>query len=309
MNDPASAPWQRAVRQLCRWWPFLPQSNRFAKLIGANGRLPIEPTVVPTRWRTRVRVHPDPIFHRVWTFGDYEPFLTRVFQNLVRPGDVIIDAGGSFGWYASLFGQWVGPQGCVHSIEPIPTIHALLKDTIELNALSQVVRPHLMALGREPGELVVNTFDDLGIGFSSATQGNRPDARRHVCPVTRLDDLVARERLTRVDFIKADVEGWEPEVFAGGPVLLSRDDAPLVHFEVNRACVRDRGIDPDAIFGLLRGFGYLNFHLAQSRMGVVEVAGWRDLESGDYLASKPVHQDRIAHARHTSRWFYGRAIG
>ena len=43
-----------------------------------------------------------------------------VVRQLIRPGDVVVDAGANIGYLSALLARWVGPSGLVHSIEPIP---------------------------------------------------------------------------------------------------------------------------------------------------------------------------------------------
>jgi FkbM family methyltransferase len=293
-----------SARRWCRRYPFLPQSNRFASLVGAYRHPPVDGAIVDTRYGVRVRVFDDAMFLRPWIFGDYEPFMTKAMSRLIRPGDVILDVGANFGWYSALFATWTGPAGRVHAFEPMPAFREMLVDTLALNRLSDRVNVNPFGLGDSDGQFTLYTFPGLTIGHASATTLGRTDATPHTCSIRRLDDVLLEKRIDRVDIVKIDVEGHEPSVIAGATNLLSRGDAPVVHFEINRNCIRDRGIDPNQIFDSLRKMGYTAFDLVSSRLGVRPVDRPLDTLSADYLATKPTHSERIRRVRGTGRWMY-----
>ena len=61
--------------------------------------------------------------------GVIEPWTTRLIQELVREGDVIINAGANFGYYAVLSAYHAGQRGKVIAIEANPHIIPYLIDS------------------------------------------------------------------------------------------------------------------------------------------------------------------------------------
>jgi predicted methyltransferase len=49
-----------------------------------------------------------------------------VMVALVHEGDYVLDIGAYVGWYTRVLSKAVGPEGLVHSFEPIPTTFSLL---------------------------------------------------------------------------------------------------------------------------------------------------------------------------------------
>src|SRR5439155_8525308 len=95
--------------------------------------------VVRARHGLKVRVHADGMYTRLFLFGEYEPANSEIYRRLVHPGDVVFDVGANFGWYTGLLARQVAPRGKFHAFEPLPTVAALTRDTIAMNALDHAV--------------------------------------------------------------------------------------------------------------------------------------------------------------------------
>jgi hypothetical protein len=73
--------------------------------------------------------------------------------------------------------------------------------------------------------------------------------------VTTLDALATRLALTRLDFIKADIEGWEQPMIEGGRATLTRFK-PALLIELNEKHLRRAGGSIAALWQFLIGLGY-----------------------------------------------------
>jgi FkbM family methyltransferase len=127
-----------------------------------------------------------------------------------RPGDVVIDAGANVGFFSLKRAVSVGPAGRVYSFEPNPTAYEHLVRNVDGNRLRQV-RCFCKALSDVEGT----------VGFSATVRGSScgrivHDSDAVSVQATTLDLLVEREGLDRIDLLKMDVEGHEPDVVRGG---------------------------------------------------------------------------------------------
>lgn len=158
-----------------------------------------------------------------------EPELQGL-RGLVKPGDAVVDIGAAHGMYAVTLARLVGPTGTVDAFEPHPRQQRTLRGWRRLLAAPQIT-VHAGAVGRERGTLTMRLPIVLGLpiyGRAHLTDGAAPqqsgDRVRHwSTPITAVDDWVDEFPVDRVSFIKADVEGFEPQVLEGAARTISRD--------------------------------------------------------------------------------------
>ena len=161
---------------------------------------------------------------------------SAVVQQLIRPGDVVVDAGANIGYITALLAEWVGPRGLVHSIEPIPETFHIMQRTMQKLRLTQV-RGHGCGVSDAAGEAMmeVPAYPDGAENFyeSRVLAGApvRAGARSVPVKLTSLDALVG-ESLPQVTFMKIDVEGHEEPALRGAHDLL-RQARPALLIEID----------------------------------------------------------------------------
>jgi FkbM family methyltransferase len=135
------------------------------------------------------------------------------FDVSVKKGDVVIDAGA----YIGDFSAYAAAKGAVcYAFEPTETTFQLLRKTAELNG-GKII-PVQKGLGNIEGD--VELFIDNGnAGGNTINAKWSGDGKRKknisTIKITTLDTFVREQGLTKVDFIKADIEGAERDMLAG----------------------------------------------------------------------------------------------
>ncbi len=130
----------------------------------------------------------------------------------VAPGGVVIDGGAGWGDSVLWFADLVGDGGRVLGFEFAPGNLRALAENLRLNpALAPRVSLFEEALWNRAGERL--SFSDAG-QVTAVGEGDRE------VPTITLDALVEREGLERVDVVKLDVEGAEPQVLEGATETL-----------------------------------------------------------------------------------------
>jgi FkbM family methyltransferase len=140
-----------------------------------------------------------------------------VMSQILKPGDIFIDAGANIGWH-SLFGaKFVGPSGHVYAFEPEKKNFALLEKNLQHNQITNV-SAFEMALGCESKEellyLSEHNFGDHIVGLQLTELNPRSSV---TVPCTSLDEFFEKQNIDvkNVRLIKMDVQGSEPDILLG----------------------------------------------------------------------------------------------
>jgi FkbM family methyltransferase len=205
--------------------------------------------------------------------GFWELWVTTAMMQCVRRGSVVADIGANMGYFTMLLADLVGPDGRVLAFEPNPDMTKLLRKTISCNGVGGYTQLHQIALGAESGqaELDVDVMAPGGacpvplskshsVGrkavmaasdyYANGKTAALPNqSSLHVVPMRRFDEI---DGALDVEFIKIDVEGFEPYVWSGMTALLERN-RPLtifIEFTINRLD------DPNAFLDEIESHGF-----------------------------------------------------
>jgi FkbM family methyltransferase len=190
--------------------------------------------------------------------------LFPLFMRFVPVSGVVFDVGAHAGQYTKLFAR-AASAGHVYAFEPGSYARAILRAAVALHRLDNVtVMP--MALGAVCGvetlSVPVKTRGSLGFGLShlGGPQQRWDLVAQEPVAVATLDTVAAALRLERLDFVKADIEGWEFALLRGAEQTLRRFRPVLVIELLNQHLVRV-GDRVEGAFAFLTGLGYQAFGL------------------------------------------------
>lgn len=143
--------------------------------------------------------------------GPYERYGVKINE-----GDVVLDIGANIGMFSALALR----RGAklVYAFEPIPHVIEYLKKTKEYNDKDDKLKiiPHVVA---DKNTEICMTIDEDNIGGSSFVRDIQKGKKIRVKAIT-LDSFVEENKLSKVDFIKADIEGAERYMIAGAKKVL-----------------------------------------------------------------------------------------
>jgi FkbM family methyltransferase len=145
----------------------------------------------------------------------------------------------------------VGPTGRVLAFEPAQNNFSTFEKNLALNQTSQV-RALRMALAEKPGRL--RLYHDPDPTRNSLAPGSNAQDFEEV-EVNTLDAVLSANGVTKVDFIKIDVEGADELVCRGAGETL-RAWLPPVFFENNSSAAVRMGLKPNGTAAVLSEFGY-----------------------------------------------------
>lgn len=199
--------------------------------------------------------HLEPVEYCQWHhyFGIPDTNL-QAFLTVSEGANVILDVGANVGLY-SLPVAAANPRAKVVSIEAHPSTFARFSEHLAMNTRVKNIIPVQRAIGANVGVLKLFHGTDSDSGLVSAVAPNRTGAGTEV-PMTTLDLLCEELALSRVDTMKIDVEGYEPEVLLGARKILS-EHRPTICIELTPRWSRRPAL-PEA-FELLRQCDYEAF--------------------------------------------------
>ncbi len=166
----------------------------------------------------------------------------------IRPGAVVVDAGGHIGTFTLLAARLVGPTGRVVVCEPSPESAALLRSNVARNGLKQVTL-HECALAEAAGRaqlFVAQNDADNPVADTLAPSAGRAPVE---VALRTLDEIFAEDGLDRIDLLKIDVEGAELRVLAGGTKALAATRRVIMEVHPGR-------LDPQAVLERLQSLGF-----------------------------------------------------
>ena len=180
----------------------------------------------------------------------WEPEEGQLLRSLVKPGDVFVDVGANVGYFVRLIATHCGPS-TIHAFEPQPTSSVLLGlNTWDL-PVPVVLWP--LALADERGTVVVSTAEhNVGDTRVSAPSADAATVSTAVSGVATMDELVSG----RVDVVKIDVQGYEPEVIRGMTRIARENPRIRLVIEFWPAALRARQISPESVLAEYRAAGY-----------------------------------------------------
>jgi FkbM family methyltransferase len=193
-------------------------------------------------------------YYREWE-KDHVQALRRLYR-----GGTFLDIGSSIGLYPVSLGREVEKLGgSIISIEPVPLNRERQLSNLRMAGCEALVTIIAVALGSAPGEL--RMWTDPAGADNNAFMTKHGDT---TVPVRRLDDVMRDRDWPDITLIKMDVEGYEPEIIAGGRETITRT-RPTLFAEFNRERMQINGFSMDEAWSFLMSCGYACYRLASQR--------------------------------------------
>ncbi|HKZ65162.1 MAG TPA: FkbM family methyltransferase [Chitinophagaceae bacterium] len=203
-------------------------------------------------------------------------------KQLIKKGDTVVDIGANLGYYTKLYSKWVGDNGKVIAIEPVPLYNKIIKWACN-GRKNITLYPY--ALGKEDKKVHLVTPDHFGYlrtGLPHIYDEKNNKALSEYEFSFEADMKKAKElfeRFDKIDFLKCDIEGYEevviPEIL---PVL--KKFKPTIQIET-------WGEHKPVVEAALNSAGFEKYYLTGSVLKKA-VAGQED-PAGDLIF---IHKDK-----------------
>jgi FkbM family methyltransferase len=139
-------------------------------------------------------------------------YIDGEFDVTVKKGDVVIDAGA---WIGDFSAYAVSKGAVAYAFEPTSSTFELLQKTAKLN--NNVIYPVQKGLSSSECEkpIHINEINSGSNTILSQVCGDYVGSNTEMIQLITLDKFVKENKLTKIDFIKADIEGAERYMLQG----------------------------------------------------------------------------------------------
>jgi len=215
-------------------------------------------------------------------FRLFDPYVPeQIISKFCNLGSIVMDIGANMGEWSLHMAKMVGGNGRVFSFEPIPSMVQALEKTIAINNFSQVSISECAISNKTGHSQFSIPFDKdnqaipywsqlvLGEEFATPKWIDNPWAKVATTKTievqtTTLDRFTSEKSITKLDFIKIDVEGHEKYVIEGGQKTLKTLKPAMI---LEAAC--EETADREIIADQLRKLNYKLVGIVQQE-GIIE---------------------------------------
>lgn len=149
--------------------------------------------------------------------------VLKDIQKFIKADSVILDIGANIGNHSLYFARFCRPQK-IYAFEPVPETYAILTANIEGNQYGDIITVYPFGVGDTAGRARISKFNHENIGGTELLE----DAEGSI-ELISIDAFLPA--LTKLDFIKIDVEGFENRVLEGAVHTIQRFK-PTIYIEI-----------------------------------------------------------------------------
>jgi len=154
-----------------------------------------------------------PYLFNDFTTTEEGPYLYKDIQ--IKKGDVVIDAGANFGLFSALASSL---GATVYAFEPVKiTREKYLEKTAKLNGNINIIS---LALSNTIGNILIKGGSSVSASIVENLNKKQGDLINETVSTITIDDWVKQNNISKIDFIKADIEGAERLMLEGAQWVL-----------------------------------------------------------------------------------------
>lgn len=241
--------------------------------------------IVRTKYNFKLKISPlfdKGIERSIFNKGIYEEGTLWCFKKIIQKGFVVIDAGANIGLTTIFAAKLSGKKGKIYAFEPMKTTYEILCYNIKLNKLKNITT---INCGLSDFEGKAEIFSNLHINRGAASLYNNEKDNGIIIDISTLDNVVTKYEISKIDFIKIDIEGSEYPMLKGGKNFFMGEKRPIICLEFSRDVISN--YNPELIYEFLKeNCKYRIFKQLEgkeSKTPLIEINEIKDLPTHDNL--------------------------
>lgn len=198
-------------------------------------------------------------------------------KQLIKPGFVCIDIGANVGYYSTMLSPLCGDNGQVHAVEPVQLFQKIFEKNSKIFGCNNI-QMHPVALGGQSGQITMGTPIIDGVfrhGLTHVVESHEDISQLATYQVDMCVPVEIFGQLTRLDFVKCDVEGYEVILMPHLMPLL-KQFKPIIQIEISTVANRT------AIIELLAQENYKPLKLIQGELVEMNSSEAIQYDGGDF---------------------------
>lgn len=183
--------------------------------------------------------------------GIFECEETALCKQLIQCNDRVLDVGANIGYYTLLFCDLVSTNGVVVAIEPDNNNFEILKHNLRKQAANGIASLHQLGLGHKEQKAQLFRAEE-NTGMHRMYASVCCSAESSEVSVIQGDSLA----LAPLDFIKIDIEGYEPFALQGLCSTLKQSPKLKILCEFSPLSLLEAGYSPALFLQEMRDLGF-----------------------------------------------------
>ena len=198
--------------------------------------------------------------------GWFEYRETAFVWLYLRPNDVVVDCGAHAGLYTVTAARMLEGSGRVIAVEPNPHTARLLRANLAKNEVENATVVEA-AVYRKSGTVRFHLMRPGKAAYDSLYVANESEAVREIdVPAVTLDEVLNREKIGRVDFLKLDIEGAEVDALAGARAAIEEGRLPLIMVEFTESNLQASGHSTENLRSTFEAASYRLFRFNEKSL-------------------------------------------
>ncbi len=210
----------------------------------------------------------DPVVCGALTLGVYEKCESRLIQEKLKPGMIVVDLGANVGLYTALAASIVGSSGKVYAFEPDAENFGYLEKTVARNGFTNVTCLRSAVSDHNGTGNLFHSDENLG---DHRIYDSRDGRASNTIALTTLDYFAETKKISKIDFIKMDIQGAEGWAMKGMEQVIAKSPHMQIFAEFWPLGISRTGESPTAFLATLKRHGFSIFEINRTSCSLLPV--------------------------------------